>query len=65
MVLLRFVAAYCLFDALNVVFAGALKGAGDTRFIMLRRFADRLAAGGGRLGRNPLVSASDCSGAGS
>jgi multidrug resistance protein, MATE family len=34
-VLLRFVAAYCLFDALNVVFAGALKGAGDTRFIMI------------------------------
>jgi multidrug resistance protein, MATE family len=34
-VLLRFVAAYCLFDAMNVVFAGALKGAGDTRFIMI------------------------------
>jgi MATE family multidrug resistance protein len=34
-ILLRFVAAYCLFDALNVVFAGALKGAGDTRFIMI------------------------------
>jgi multidrug resistance protein, MATE family len=33
--LLRFVAAYCLFDAMCVVFAGALKGAGDTRFIML------------------------------
>jgi MATE family multidrug resistance protein len=34
-ILLRFVAAYCLFDAMNVVFSGALKGAGDTRFIML------------------------------
>jgi MATE family multidrug resistance protein len=34
-VLLRFVAAYCLFDALNVIFVSALKGAGDTRFIML------------------------------
>jgi len=34
-VLLRFVAAYCLFDAMNVVFASALKGAGDTKFIML------------------------------
>lgn len=33
-VLLRFVAAYCLFDALNVVFVSALKGAGDTRFIL-------------------------------
>jgi multidrug resistance protein, MATE family len=34
-ILLRFVAAYCLFDAMNVVFISALKGAGDTRFIML------------------------------
>lgn len=34
-VLLRFVAAYCLFDALNLVFVSALKGAGDMRFIML------------------------------
>ena len=33
--LLRFVAAYCLFDAMNVVFVSALKGAGDTRFILL------------------------------
>ncbi len=33
-VLLRFVAAYCLFDAMNVIFASALKGAGDTRFIL-------------------------------
>ena len=34
-VLLRFVAAYCLFDALIIVFSSAIKGAGDTRFIMV------------------------------
>ncbi|MBX7168790.1 MAG: MATE family efflux transporter [Pirellulales bacterium] len=34
-VLLRFVALYCLFDAMNLIFIGALKGAGDTRFIMI------------------------------
>jgi MATE family multidrug resistance protein len=33
-VLLRFVALYCLFDALQIVLVGALKGAGDTRFIL-------------------------------
>jgi multidrug resistance protein, MATE family len=33
-ILLRFVALFCLFDALNLIFSGALKGAGDTRFIM-------------------------------
>ena len=33
-VLLRFVAIYCFFDALNLVYSGALKGAGDTAFIM-------------------------------
>jgi MATE family multidrug resistance protein len=38
-VLLRFVAAYCLFDALSVVFVGALKGAGDTRFILISLLA--------------------------
>lgn len=32
-VLLRFVALYCLFDAANMIFSGALKGAGDTRFV--------------------------------
>jgi MATE family multidrug resistance protein len=31
--LLRFVALYCLFDCVNVVFAFALRGAGDTRFV--------------------------------
>ncbi len=33
-ILLRFVAAYNVFDAMFMVFAGALKGAGDTRFIL-------------------------------
>jgi MATE family multidrug resistance protein len=32
-VLLRFVAVYCLFDATNLVFSCALRGAGDTRFV--------------------------------
>jgi MATE family multidrug resistance protein len=32
-VLLRFVAAYCLFDTFNLVFSYALRGAGDTRFV--------------------------------
>ncbi len=33
-VLLRFVAAYCLFDAMNIIFVSAIKGAGDTRFVL-------------------------------
>jgi multidrug resistance protein, MATE family len=33
-ILLRFVAVFCFFDALNLIFSGAIKGAGDTRFIM-------------------------------
>ncbi len=33
-ILLRFVALYSLFDTLNLVFASAIKGAGDTRFVM-------------------------------
>jgi MATE family multidrug resistance protein len=33
-ILMRFVALFCFFDALNLIFSGALKGAGDTRFIM-------------------------------
>jgi multidrug resistance protein, MATE family len=32
--LLRFVAFYSLFDTANIVFASAVKGAGDTRFVM-------------------------------
>ena len=33
-VLLRFVAFYSLFDTLNLVFASAVRGAGDTHFVM-------------------------------
>lgn len=33
-ILLRFVAAYSLLDAMNVIFVGVLKGAGDTRFVL-------------------------------
>jgi len=32
--LLMFVAFYCLFDTGNIIFASALKGAGDTKFVM-------------------------------
>jgi MATE family multidrug resistance protein len=31
--LLRFVALYCLFDSVNLIFSFALRGAGDTRFV--------------------------------
>jgi len=34
-VLLRFVAFYCLFDSMNMVFSNALRGAGDTRYVTL------------------------------
>ncbi len=33
--LLCFVAFYCLFDTGNIIFSAALKGAGDTRFVMI------------------------------
>jgi MATE family multidrug resistance protein len=33
--LLRFVAVYSIFDAMNIIFCSAIKGAGDTRFVML------------------------------
>jgi MATE family multidrug resistance protein len=32
-ILLRFVVVYCAFDAANLVFSSALRGAGDTRFV--------------------------------
>jgi MATE family multidrug resistance protein len=35
LMLLYFVAAYNMFDATQIIFVSALKGAGDTRFIML------------------------------
>jgi MATE family multidrug resistance protein len=37
-VLLRFIALYCLFDTLSIAFASGIKGAGDTRFVMLMTF---------------------------
>ncbi|MBW1800082.1 MAG: MATE family efflux transporter [Deltaproteobacteria bacterium] len=33
-ILLRFVAVYSIFDTMNLIFASAIKGAGDTRFVM-------------------------------
>jgi multidrug resistance protein, MATE family len=33
-ILLRFVAIYTLFDAFNIIFSSAIKGAGDTKFVM-------------------------------
>lgn len=42
-ILLRFVAAYCLFDAVQVIFVGALRGAGDTRFVL---YVTTLVSGG-------------------
>lgn len=33
-ILLRFVAVYALFDALSILYASAIKGAGDTQFVM-------------------------------
>jgi MATE family multidrug resistance protein len=32
--LIRFVAIYSIFDTFNIIFAAAIKGAGDTRFVM-------------------------------
>jgi MATE family, multidrug efflux pump len=37
-ILLRFVAIYSLFDGLNIVFASGVKGAGDTRFVLVMIF---------------------------
>lgn len=34
-VLIRFVAAYAVFDAMQILFAAAIKGAGDTWFVLL------------------------------
>lgn len=34
-VLLRFVALFGLFDTMNIIYSAAIKGAGDTRFVML------------------------------
>jgi multidrug resistance protein, MATE family len=37
--LLRFIAVYCLFDSMGLVFSFALRGAGDTRFVTLAMLA--------------------------
>jgi len=34
-VLLRFVALYSIFDTMNIIFASAIKGAGDTKYVMI------------------------------
>jgi MATE family multidrug resistance protein len=34
-ILMRFIAVYSIFDTMNIIFASAIKGAGDTRFVML------------------------------
>jgi MATE family multidrug resistance protein len=38
-VLLRFVAVYCAFDSMSIVFSFALRGAGDTRFVTIAALA--------------------------
>ncbi len=53
-VLLRYVAAYNLFDALNMVFVNAIKGAGDTRFVFVTSLLMAVAAGGGHVGRHGI-----------
>ena len=34
-IMLRFIAVFTMFDTFNIVFSSALKGAGDTRFVMI------------------------------
>lgn len=34
LILLRFVAVYSIFDTFNIIFSAAIKGAGDTRFVV-------------------------------
>ncbi len=46
-VLLRFVAAYNLFDAMNLIFAFAVKGAGDTLFVSFVSLGAGLVLAGG------------------
>lgn len=43
-ILLRFVAAYCLFDALQLTFSSAIKGAGDTRYVLWTTVVTSVAA---------------------
>jgi multidrug resistance protein, MATE family len=49
--LLLFIASYCVFDAFQTVFVGALKGAGDTMFVLAGHlFAGSVAVVGGIIG---------------
>jgi MATE family multidrug resistance protein len=48
--LLYFIAGYCVFDAIQIVFAGVLKGAGDTMVVLL----GHTAAGMGTVGLGVL-----------
>ena len=54
-VLLRFVAAYVLFDATYIVFASAIKGAGDTRFALLAAAPHVTGSRVDRLAGHPLL----------
>lgn len=49
-VLLRFVALYCLFDSFCLVYFGALKGAGDTVFVMILMTVGCVVLAGGAIG---------------
>ncbi|MBQ4132281.1 MAG: MATE family efflux transporter, partial [Desulfovibrionaceae bacterium] len=48
-ILLRFVALYCLFDCFCLIYFGALKGAGDTVFIMVLMTAGCVALAAGSI----------------
>ena len=48
--LLLFIAGYCVFDAIQIVFAGVLKGAGDTLTVLV----GHIAAGAGTVGLGVL-----------
>lgn len=53
--LLVFVAIYCLFDAIQIVFVGALKGAGDVRFVVISSLVcSGLFVAAGLIGQNLL-----------
>ena len=48
---LKFVAVYCIFDTIQIVFVSAIKGAGDTRFVVIVTIITALLfVGGGSFG---------------
>ena len=48
---LKFVALYCIFDTIQIVFVSAIKGAGDTRFVVIVTIITALLfVGGGSFG---------------